>query len=402
MKAYIGTRDFLPDDWRVMNYIFNTWRKVSEQYGFEEFDAPTIAMVELFTEKSGEEIKKQLFWFKDKGGRDVCLRAELTPQLARFYVNYAKAMKKPIKWFSIPRVFRYEKPQKGRLREFFQYNADIIGEDNVSATAEIINLSTNLLKNLGLTNKDFTIRINSRKILDALINRLGINDKASFYLLLDKKGKMEAEEFEKELKTLSKEYKILKELFTLNTNELLKKFMELGLDTDRLTGLFRLIDKKYAVMDLSIVRGLAYYTDIVFEAFDTKNELRSILGGGEYNNLIKDFGGEETPAVGLGMGDAVLLELLKSQKKLPIFENTTVFIATIGSVLKDAVKLREQLISKGCNVNMNLTDKNLSKQLSYAQSKGIEKVYILGEKDLKKGTITVKDMKKGTEKKIKG
>ena len=402
MKAYIGTRDFLPDDWRVMNYIFNTWRKVSEQYGFEEFDAPTIAMVELFTEKSGEEIKKQLFWFKDKGGRDVCLRAELTPQLARFYVNYAKAMKKPIKWFSIPRVFRYEKPQKGRLREFFQYNADIIGEDNVSATAEIINLSTNLLKNLGLTNKDFTIRINSRKILDALINRLGINDKASFYLLLDKKGKMEEKEFEKELKTLSKEYKILKELFTLNTNELLKKFMELGLDTDRLTGLFRLIDKKYAVLDLSIVRGLAYYTDIVFEAFDTKNELRSILGGGEYNNLIKDFGGEETPAVGLGMGDAVLLELLKSQKKLPIFENTTVFIATIGSVLKDAVKLREQLISKGCNVNMNLTDKNLSKQLSYAQSKGIEKVYILGEKDLKKGTITVKDMKKGTEKKIKG
>jgi len=155
-------------------------------------------------------------------------------------------------------------------------------------------------------------------------------------------------------------------------------------------------------LDLSIVRGLAYYTDIVFEAFDTKNELRSILGGGEYNNLIKDFGGEETPAVGLGMGDAVLLELLKSQKKLPIFENTTVFIATIGSVLKDAVKLREQLISKGCNVNMNLTDKNLSKQLSYAQSKGIEKVYILGEKDLKKGIITVKDMKKGTEKKIKG
>jgi len=402
MKAYIGTRDFLPDDWRVMNYIFNTWRKVSEQYGFEEFDAPTIAMVELFTEKSGEEIKKQLFWFKDKGGRDVCLRAELTPQLARFYVNYAKAMKKPIKWFSIPRVFRYEKPQKGRLREFFQYNADIIGEDNVSATAEIINLSINLLKNLGLTNKDFTIRINSRKILDALINRLGVSDKARFYLLLDKKGKMEEKEFEKELKTLSKEYKILKELFTLNTNELLKKFMELGLDTDRLTGLFRLIDKKYAVLDLSIVRGLAYYTDIVFEAFDTKNELRSILGGGEYNNLIKDFGGEETPAVGLGMGDAVLLELLKSQKKLPIFENTTVFIATIGSVLKDAVKLREQLISKGCNVNMNLTDKNLSKQLSYAQNKGYPKVYILGEKDLKKGIITVKDMKKGTEKKIKG
>ncbi|PJA22133.1 hypothetical protein COX58_02710, partial [archaeon CG_4_10_14_0_2_um_filter_Archaea_38_6] len=280
--------------------------------------------------------------------------------------------------------------------------ADIIGEDNVSATAEIINLSINLLKNLGLTNKDFTIRINSRKILDALINRLGVSDKARFYLLLDKKGKMEEKEFEKELKTLSKEYKILKELFTLNTNELLKKFMELGLDTDRLTGLFRLIDKKYAVMDLSIVRGLAYYTDIVFEAFDTKNELRSILGGGEYNNLIKDFGGEETPAVGLGMGDAVLLELLKSQKKLPIFENTTVFIATIGSVLKDAVKLREQLISKGCNVNMNLTDKNLSKQLSYAQNKGYPKVYILGEKDLKKGIITVKDMKKGTEKKIKG
>ena len=154
IQSYIGTRDFLPKDWRVMNYIFNKWRLVSLAYGFEEYDAPILAPLKLFTDKSGEEIKQQLFYFKDKGDRDVCLRAELTPQLAGFVINYGKGLKKPIKWFSIPRVYRYEKPQKGRLREFFQYNADIIGEESVSATAEIINLSINLLKSFGLNNND--------------------------------------------------------------------------------------------------------------------------------------------------------------------------------------------------------------------------------------------------------
>ncbi len=401
LQNYIGTRDFLPKDWRIMRYIFRKWRGVSSAYGFEEYDAPILSPLKLFTDKSGEEIKNQLFYFKDKGDRDVCLRAELTPQLARFIINYGKELKKPIKWFSIPRVYRYEKPQKGRLREFFQFNADIIGEDSVNATAEIINLSINILKSLGLKSTDFKIRVNSRKIIDALVQRLGVSDKAGFYLLLDKKSKLKPSDFLKDLKSLVKEWRLVNELFTLPSKKLIVELTKLGVDTTRMRELFKLVDNKYLVFDLSIVRGLAYYTDIVFEAFDTKNEYRAILGGGEYNNLVSDFGGQETPAVGVGMGDAVLLELLKSKYLIPILKPDIVFIATIGNVSKEAVKLREDLISKGYNVDMNLSNRNLSKQFSYAQSKGIAKVYILGEKELSKNIITVKDLNSGKEKKVK-
>lgn len=402
IQNYIGTRDFLPDDWKVMNYVFNTWRKVSEQYGFLEYDAPTIAPLELFTEKSGEEIKKQLFWFKDKGEREICLRAELTPQLARLIINYGKSIKKPIKWYSIPRVFRYEKPQRGRYREFFQYNVDVIGEESVLATVEVIKLGINILKSFGLKSNDFIVRVNSRKIVDDLIRRLGVADKAAFYLLLDKKDKMKESEFYKELKGLTKEVDLLKRLFSLNTSELLYELDKLGYEVKRLKELFKSLDKSFVKFDLSIVRGLAYYTDIVFEAFDKEmGYKRSVFAGGEYNNLISDFGGEKTPAVGFGSSAASLIELLKEKKKLPKFEEDTVFIASIGNVQKDVFKLREKLIKKGLKVDIDLGGKSISKQLSYAESRGYPTVYILGEKDLSKGVITVKNMNKGTEKKVK-
>lgn len=400
LNSYIGTRDFLPSVWSNLQYIFNTWRKVSESYGFREYEAPIICPLELFTDKSGEEIKNQLFWFKDKGDRDVCLRAELTPQLARYMIEYGKGLKKPIKWYSIPRLFRYEKPQRGRLREFFQYNADIIGEESVLATAEIIELSIKVLTSFGLTKEDFVIKINSRKIIDALIKRLSVMDKPSFYTLVDKRDKMEEKEFKTELKKLVKEYDLLIELFELEGSDLLTKLDELGVETKRVKDLKKLINNEFVELDLSIVRGLAYYTDIVFEAVDKKGELRSILGGGEYNNLIKEFGGEETPAVGFGIGDTVLLELLKSKNLLPSKERNIIFIATIGNVISEAFKLRDYLIKKGESVDLNLTDRNLSKQLSYADSKGIKTVYILGEKELKNNTITIKNLKTGKEKKI--
>jgi histidyl-tRNA synthetase len=227
-----------------------------------------------------------------------------------------------------------------------------------------------------------------------------VADKAGFYLLLDKKDKMKESDFYKELKSLTKEVDLLKRLFSLNTNELLYELDKLGYDVARLKELFSLLDKNYVKFDLSIVRGLAYYTDIVFEAFDRKGELRALIGGGEYNDLISAFGGKETPAVGFAKGDAVLLELLNKKGLLPKFENDTVFIATIGSVSKDSFKLREKLVKKGYKVDLNITERSLGNQLSYAQRKGYPKVYIIGEKELKKGVITVKDMVKGSEKKI--
>jgi histidyl-tRNA synthetase len=401
IQGYIGTRDFLPKDWRIMNYVFETWKKASQSMGFEEYEAPIIEDVKLFTMKSGQEIKNQLFWFKDKGDREVCLRAELTPQLARYMVNYGKAIKKPIKWFSIPRLFRYERPQKGRLREFFQLNADIIGEESVYCTIEIISLAIKILESFKLTKNDFKIRINSRKIIDSLIKILGVSDPLAFYVLLDKKPKMEEKEFKKELKALVKDYKRLLELFSLKGNELFRELKNMGVNLDRIKSVFDLLGNDYLELDLSIIRGLDYYTDIVFEAFDSKKEFRALLGGGEYNNLINDLGGEDLPAVGFGMGDTVLLELLKSKNLLPNFLNNSVFLATIGDCYKDALKIKNMLISRGMNADLNVSAKSLSKQFQYAQSKGIDTVYIIGENDLKQGVITKKNLKTGKEEKIK-
>lgn len=401
IQGYIGTRDFLPKDWQIMNYIFDIWKKSSNSMGFEEYEAPIIEDVKLFTAKSGEEIKNQLFWFKDKGDREVCLRAELTPQLARYLVNYGKAIKKPIKWYSIPRIFRYEKPQKGRLREFFQFNADIIGEESVYSTIELMSLAINILESFNFTKKDFKIRINSRKIIDALIKILGVKDPIAFYVLLDKKSKMEEKEFLAEMKTLVTDYKKLTELINLKTKDLFSELTKLGVNLDRIKKVFELIDNDYLELDLSIIRGLDYYTDIVFEAFDTKKEFRAILGGGEYNNLIKDLGGESLPAVGFGMGDTVLLEILKFKKLIPELINDTVFLATVGDCYIDAIKIKNKLISKGINVDLNISSKNLSKQFQYAESKGINTVYIIAENDLKKGIIVKKDLKTGKEEKIK-
>ncbi len=399
LKNYIGTRDFLPEEWRVMKYIFSKWREVSEQYGFEEYSTPTLEQLELFTKKSGEEIKHQLFWFKDKGDRKVCLPAELTPQLARMVINYGKRLKKPLKWFSIPKCFRYERPQKGRYREFYQYNADIIGDKSVLATAEMINLSIKILKALGLEG-EFKVHINSRKVLEFLARRLGANDINSFYLLLDKRYKMSNKEFFKEMKAVIKEVELLKELMNLSTNELLFELSKMGCNVDRIKELFEYVDREHTIFDISIIRGLAYYTDIVFETYDNKMKFRAICGGGEYDNLISDFGGEKTPAVGFGMGDAVLLEVLKENGKIPKFENNTIFIATVGNVAKDAFKLREKLIEDGYKVDLNITNKSLSKQLSYAAAKGIKEVIIIGKKELEKGIITKKNLETGKEEKI--
>lgn len=401
MQKYIGTRDFLPRDWDIMQYVFGKWRSVSKQFGFEEYDAPIIENVKLFTDKSGEEIKRQLFWFKDKGDRELCLRAEITPQLARYIVNYGKALKKPLKWFSIPRLFRYERPQKGRFREFFQYNADIIGESSVLATVEIINLTVSLLKGFGLKSRDVVIKINSRKIIDALANRLGVYDRSAFYLLLDKRYKLDEKRFNKQLKSIVKEYKLIKELFSLKSKSLIVRLNKLGFDVTRIKKIFELVDNKFIEFDLSIIRGLAYYTDVVFEAFDKKLEFRAILGGGEYDNLVRDFGGPNTPAVGLGIGDAVLLEVLKKKKLLPTYEKDCVFIATIGNVFKEAIKLRNSLIEKGYSVDLNLSDKGLGKQLNYASSKGISKVYILGEKEIAEGKVIVKNLITHKEKTVR-
>ena len=392
MESYKGTRDFLPKEWAVLNYIFNNWRKVSEVYGFSEYEAPIIEPVELFTKKSGEEIKEQVFWFTDKGGRDVALRPELTPQLARYVVQYGKELKKPLKWYSIPRLFRYEQPQKGRGREFFQYNADIIGS-TLNGTIELINMVIDLIKAVKLT--EFKIRINDRQIVNQLITKFNIKKEKEFYSLLDKKYKLSETEFSKELKKIVKSAE-LEEVLSLKDEKCLAKLKKI-VDTKRVEEVIKDIDKKYIEFDISIVRGLAYYTGIVFEGYDNKWGVRAICGGGEYDNLISDFGGEKVPCVGVGMGDMAISEVLNMFKLIPEFKKEGYYIATIGNVWNEAMELAKKLREKGTKVFLNISDNNISKQLSYADE--YEKVIIVGERDLKEGNITIKDMKTGKEEK---
>ncbi len=398
MQAYRGTRDFLPHEWAVEKYLFTAWRRVSELYGFDEYEAPIIESLDLFTKKSGDEIKEQLFWFTDKGGRKVALRAELTPQLARLFVQYGKSLKKPLKLFSIPRLFRYERPQKGRLREFFQFNADIIGS-NIKATAEIINLSIDVLRSLGLKKNDFVIKINDRGLLNEIANRFNANPEKLFPLL-DKRFKISDEEFFSELFNISDSPE-LRKLLSLSGSEALSYLNNNDFNTSRINELFRLVNKRFVSFDLSIIRGLDYYTGIVFEGFDRDHEFRAILGGGEYSNLISDFGGEKISCVGVGMGDAVIIELLKKKGLIPLFKRKGVFIAVAGDSFSKANQLAKTIRSKGINVFLYTGNGNLSKQLSLANYLGYNKVIIVGEKDLTKERVVVKNLLTGTNKKVK-
>ncbi len=397
MQAYRGTRDFLPREWAVEKYLFTAWRRVSELYGFDEYEAPIIESLDLFTKKSGDEIKEQLFWFTDKGGRRVALRAELTPQLARLFVQYGKSLKKPLKLFSIPRLFRYERPQKGRLREFFQFNADVIGS-NIKATAEIINLSIDVLRALGLKQNDFVIKINDRGLLNEIANRFNANPEKLFPLL-DKRFKIGDEAFFSELFNISDSPE-LRRLLSLNGSEALSYLNNNDFNTSRINELFKLVNKRFVSFDLSIIRGLDYYTGIVFEGFDRAHEFRAILGGGEYNNLISDFGGEKIPCVGVGMGDAVIIELLKKKGLIPLFKRKGVFIAVAGNSFNKANQLAKAIRAKGVNVFLYTGNGNLSKQLSLANYLGYNKVIIVGEKDLIKKKVVVKNLLTGTNKRV--
>lgn len=399
MKGYRGTRDFLPIEWRVEKLLFKAWREVSEEYGFEEYEAPIIEKLELFTRKSGEEIKEQLFNFKDKSGREVALRPELTPQLARYVVQYGKELKKPLKWYSIPRLFRYERPQKGRYREFFQYNADII-DSNLKGTAEIINMCVDILERLGLKKDDFKVRVNDRVLINELIKDFKIKKEQEFYTLLDKRYKMSEKSFFKKLKKIVKSKELVK-ILKLRRKKCLKELKSKGLSTQRMERVFELCNEEYLEFDLSIVRGLAYYTGIVFEAYDAKRKFRSLLGGGEYDNLVSDFGGPKIPCVGVGISDGVLPLILKKKELIPPIERKGVFIATIGSVYEQAFKTARELREQGTKTYLNTSDSNISKQLELADSLDYPKVVIVGERDLKKNEVTVKDMKTGKEKKIK-
>ena len=373
MERLPGFRDFYPeplphtDVWSadVRQFIFEQWRTVAKRYGFREYDGPPLEPLELFTTKSGEEIVGQLFDFEDKGKRHVALRPEMTPTLARMVAAHERNYKKPIKWFAIPQLFRYEKQQKGRLREHFQFNADLIGETDPAADAELIALLIDVLRNFGLTAEDFVIRLSSRNAWQDFFKHGG-GDSAheyEFFQIIDKLERNSPEESEKKLSALG---------FSL---EKVNTFIESGAPTAELQNILTNLAarglKDFVKIDYKVIRGLAYYTGVVFEAFDCKGEFRAIAGGGRYNNLVKLISGGKVdlPALGFGMGDVVLAELLKARGRLPKFDSPMdVFVLIEDEALRGlSLKLVHDLRAAGYAVEYPLTPTKADKQFKRAQ-----------------------------------
>jgi histidyl-tRNA synthetase len=403
-----GTRDFYPDDTAVREAIFSSWRATCRRYGFEEFDAPMFEHLELYTQKSGDEIEKQLYVFQDKAGRQLALRPELTPSLARMVAVKGNNLKRPVRWFSIPRLFRYEKMQKGRLREFFQLNMDILGIAETAADAELIAASIDMMRDLGFTSSDFGVHVSSRSLLEQLFLALGVPAQKlpALYAVLDRRHKVSNEEFEADLSAaVSPEASapaVAEALSVASISDLAKLCGPIPAAT-QLDELFSHMAgygmSEYVSFDIGIVRGLAYYTGIVFELFDAKRSLRAIAGGGRYDNLVKLYGGPDTPATGFAAGDVVLGEMLNEKKISVQNRRSDVFLISFddkhpGNAIKTATAIR----NAGISCEFALRKVNAGKQMELANAaRALLTVFVGGEEE-KEGKVKMRNMKTGAEK----
>ncbi|MFP4115832.1 MAG: histidine--tRNA ligase [Candidatus Aenigmatarchaeota archaeon] len=412
-KSMKGFRDFLPEENGAKVEVFERIEGVVERFGFREIDTPSLEPMDLFLVKSGEELVKQTYSFEDKGGRDVTLIPEQTPSRARIIAS-EKSLNEPIKWYSTSKRWRYEQTQKGRLREFYQTDVDIFGADSVGADAEIIAVLVEIMDKLDVLDA-VDVLVNDRRLVEEVLENRGIEDTRETMEVIDDKEKMSKEGFVDELVEtgLGREEAEKVEELTSISGPLVDKLEEVeelvSYDVRALQRMKELAEvlESYEVLDkvrldLSIVRGLDYYTGLVFEVFDREGELRAICGGGRYDELVGLFGGEEVPAVGFAIGDAVIEELMRREGVWPEEKLTTdVYVLPVSGDVKDkALELVSKLRERGLVVETDLKDRNVSAQLDYANSIGAEKVVIVGERDLKEGKVTLKEMSSGDEKLI--
>ena len=408
VSALPGFRDVFPDALARRRRIFAAWRDVAARYGFEEYDGPPLESVELYTQKSGDEIVAQLYSFTDKGYRNVALRPEMTPTLARMVAQRAAQLKKPIRWFSIPQLFRYERQQRGRLREHFQLNMDIIGEGGALADAEVVAAAVDIVRALGFGPQDVRVRLSDRRILaDALVRDVGLapDDLSGVLSAIDK-----LERNPEAVATWIAERAVKKPVANA-----LAGFVA-GLDApaallardaaqplrDCLAALDAMGLAPFVDVDFRIVRGLAYYTGIVFELFDAKRTLRAICGGGRYDDLLKQVGGVDLPCVGFGMGDVVLGELLGERDGPPRTEpSVSVFVVAVGEEDRPAaLGLVHQLRDRGIGVEFALKKQALGKQLELAVARGARAAVVVGSAERESGQAVVRLLGTGTEQRV--
>lgn len=408
-----GFRDFYPEEAALRNHIFEAWRDVAGRYGFQEYDGPPLEPLELYVKKSGEEIVGQLYTFEDRGGRAVAFRPEMTPTLARMVASRASALKKPIRWYSLPQLMRYERPQRGRLREHFQLNMDIIGEPGPLADAELIAASLDIMRSLGLGPKDVRARVSDRRVVRALVGAYEV-DEDKVAIAFQHIDKIEREPRDILVEKLS----VAAGIDASTAEQILAVGDIKGIDDVLLatgetqggreaaesleqcvTALDALGMGDFVDVDLGIVRGLAYYTGIVFELFDAGKSLRAICGGGRYDGLLAALGGTDLPATGFGMGDVVLGELLLDRGLGPqsSIGIDAFLVAVTGEDVPHVLRLAGLLRGKGIKVEYALKQQSIAKQLKLAASRPAKRAVIVGPDERAQNVAVVRDLREGVE-----
>ena len=386
--SYKGVRDFYPEDQAILSYLTSTMRDTMKRFGYAEYNASPLEPAELYRGKTSEEIvNDQTYTFTDRGGREVTLRPEMTPTVARMVAARRRELPFPVRWYSIPNVFRYERPQRGRLREHWQLNADLFGVKELFAEVEMLALATELMKAFGATSDDFLIKINNRRALNRLFGEYGLSDEDEKRLrrLIDQKDKIA--DFDAQAEALIGRPFVFAEKEDPEVAFVRAELAKLGIEN--------------TVFDPSLVRGFDYYTGIVFEVFDTNpDNNRSLFGGGRYDNLLEMFGSEPVPAVGFGMGDVTVRDFLEVRGLIPAYVSPArVSIVTASeSSIPYALELAKNLRSQGVSCTVNLADRKLGDQIKAADKQKVPYVLFVGDQEIVSGAFTVRDLASGAEK----
>lgn len=410
-QPYKGTRDYYPEDKRVQNYIFDTWKKVVEGFGYEEYGAPILENLEIYAAKSGQElVNEQTYTFSDRGGRTVAIRPEMTPSISRMVAARRQELAYPARLFSIANFMRYERPQRGREREFWQLNADMFGVDSIAADIEIISLADAILKEFGAKSGEYVIRINNRKFIRYMMAEyLGLDTVGALQMtkLFDRRNKITEQDFEEQaLEILGNEQAEdiikVKQILDAKDVQSLPEELQHVSALDEIRQLFDGLAASGvdgAIFDATLMRGLDYYTGTVFEVFDTHpDNNRSLFGGGRYDGLVGLFGAEPISAVGMAPGLTMIECFLDVHGLLPAnTSKTDVYVVVINNALDDARRLAYQLRQAGLNVEVDITDRKLDKQIKTAVKKNITHLLFVGPQDAEKGQYSLKNVEEGTE-----
>lgn len=411
-QPYKGARDFFPEDKRLQKYMFNKLRQAVESYGYEEYDAPILEPLELYLAKSGEEIvNEQTYNFTDRGGREVVIRPEMTPTVSRMVASKRQELGYPLRWYSLPNLWRYERPQRGRLREHWQLNVDMFGVAGTAAEIEIISLVDTIFKSYGATPEMYTIQLNSRQLINFILNdylELTESQAQAIGKLIDRMHKMSAAQFEAQTAeiltaeqvadgTASKLMAALGAQSVADLPEAVRTHAAVDEISEMINELSA-IGISNVKFDVTLMRGFDYYTGMVFEVSDTHpDNNRSMMGGGRYDGLVGLFGVEPVPTIGFGLGDATLANFLELHELLPeMTTETDAYVALIGDVDMSAVQaLAARLRAAGLNIAVDISGRKLGDQIKTAEKKHLRQCLVIGAKELESGIYSLKNLDSG-------